>query len=75
MVDAFLTLLNGVHCNETLAPSFWTLSVTCDHALLTTSACINLCVQLRTITTNARYRKPYYYAFAKLHAVRPSGYY
>ena len=45
------------------------------HALLTTSACINLCVQLRTITTNARYRKPYYYAFAKLHAVRPSGYY
>ena len=48
MVDAFLTLPNCVHCNETLAPSFWILSVTCDHALLTTSACINLCVQLRT---------------------------
>ena len=58
MVDAFLTLPNCVHCNETLAPSFWILSVTCDHALLTTSACINLCGQLRTITTNARYRKP-----------------
>ena len=33
MVDAFLTLPNCVHCNETLAPSFWILSVTCDHAL------------------------------------------
>ena len=48
MVDAFLTLPNCVHCNETFAPSFGILSVTCDHALLTTSACINLCVQLRT---------------------------
>ena len=48
MVDGFLTLPNCVHCTETLAPSFWILSVSCDHALLTTSACINLCVQLRT---------------------------
>ena len=48
MVEAILTLPNCVYRNETLAPSFWILSVTCDHALLTTSACINLCVQLRT---------------------------
>ena len=46
--SGFLTLPNCVHCTETLAPSCWILSVSCDHALLTTSACINLCVQLRT---------------------------